>query len=157
MGEVQINLSAKGWADLAQAFHLLHGFDTFHVDRRDTLGANRGDLRTILDALKLATSGECLVSVQGVVGGHGRGVEITWQTEEEKEEEWMTLDEILDGTTFNWQKRYEGFGSKEKEQDEEEDIEEKEDVEEEEEEEEEGEEEEEEEVEDEGEEEGEQM
>ena len=23
-------------------------------------------------------------------------------TEEQKEEEWITLEEILDGTTFNW-------------------------------------------------------
>ena len=121
--EVQNNLGAKGWADLAQAFPLIHGVDTFHVDRRDTLGANKEDLKTIFDALDLATSRECLVSVHGVVGGRGRSVEITWQTEEEKEDEWMTFEEILDGTTFNWQKRYGGFGSSEEEQDEEEEVE----------------------------------
>ena len=34
------------------------------------------------------------------------GVLISAATEEQKEEEWMTLEEILDGTTINWHKKY---------------------------------------------------
>ena len=42
--------------------------------------------------------------VHEVVGD--KGVEIAAMTEEQKEEEWITLEEILDGTTFNWQNKY---------------------------------------------------
>ena len=34
------------------------------------------------------------------------GVLISAATEEQKEEEWMTPEEILDGTTLNWHKKY---------------------------------------------------
>ena len=110
--DIQDDLGAKGWADLAQVFPLLHGVETFHVDREDMLGARRESLRAIWDALHPAPSTfpfpcndtECLWSVTRVVGVES--VSITWQTEEEKEEEWKTLEEILDGTTFNWQKKY---------------------------------------------------
>ena len=72
------------------------------------LGEKRENLTIfVFDALNLATDGECLVSV----GGGGV------QTEEQKEEERMTLEEGLDGTTFNWEKRYSGFGNQEMEQD----------------------------------------
>ena len=47
---------------------------------------------------------ECVWSVDEVVGGGG--MEITAMTEEQREEEWMILEEILDGTTFNWKKKY---------------------------------------------------
>ena len=86
--------------------------ETFHVNREDMLSARRESLRAIWDAFHPApstfpfpyNSTECLWSVNHVVGDVG--VSITWQTEEEKEEEWKTLEEILDGTTFNWQKKY---------------------------------------------------
>ena len=102
--EIQEDLGPRGWANLAQAFPLLHKVHFVHSDREDMLGAKREDLKTIWNALNIPSEDDCVWSVHEVVGG--RGVEVTVMAEEQKEEEWMTLEEILDGTTFNWQKKY---------------------------------------------------
>ena len=73
------------------------------------LSAKRDDLKTIWDSLnptpnvffKSKYENECCWVVNEVVGG----VLISAVTEEQKEEEWMTLEEILDGTTINWHKK----------------------------------------------------
>ena len=74
------------------------------------LSAKRDDLKTIWDSLnptpkvffKSKYENECCWVVNEVVGG----VLISAATEEQKEEEWMTPEEILDGTTINWHKKY---------------------------------------------------
>ena len=119
--EIQNDLGEEGWADIAQAFPLIQGVGTIHAYREDMLSAKRGDLKAIWDALNITPmekyvseppfKNECCWSVNEVVGGGdevigGGGVFIDAITEEEKEEEWKTLEEILDGTTFNWKKNY---------------------------------------------------
>ena len=110
--DVQDNLGPRGWYNMAHSFSLLHEVYVFHAHREDMLSAKREDLKTIWDALYITPEDECVWAVHGVVGEHGAvggggfGLGITAMTEGEKEEEWITLEEVLDGTTFNWQKKY---------------------------------------------------
>ena len=85
--EVEGTIGADGWAKMAKACTRL-GLRSFHATRECMVEGERGDLKTVWDAL--ANYGEWNVA-DVLIDGDLRTISTWWETEEKKERKWKEL------------------------------------------------------------------
>ena len=85
--EVECKIGAEGWAKMAKSCTHL-GLVAFRASRECMLKGERGDLKTVWDAL----ANDGLWYVENVlIDGTLRNISTWWETEEEKERKWKGL------------------------------------------------------------------
>ena len=101
--EVLGNIGAEGWANLARACEHLEVY-TFNASREAMRGARREDLRIVWDALAYphpyGLSSFYVLDVP--FDDNLVTIELSWDTDDDKENEWRDLQELLDTPPEQW-------------------------------------------------------